>query len=104
MTVKAPVLTNFKLTTTIARDPNGDITVRITCGDARLDRSDVAAFGFSGTKRSLGIARRLKKAVDAGAAFNMHEVCANNGGETYLSASPFMMGKYMDADLRKLGY
>lgn len=53
------------------------------------------------TKRE---AERLSAAIEAGVVFTDAKVRRNVYGETYVSARSHVMGKYLNADLRKLGY
>lgn len=50
------------------------------------------------------VAQRLKKALFDGAIFTNIEVGTDIFGKTYVSSHSRVMAKYMNADLKKLGY
>ena len=58
-------------------------------------------FGWS-VKASL--APRLVRAIQAGAVFHDVSVATDNGGKTYVAAKATMLGRHMNADLKKLGF
>jgi len=50
------------------------------------------------------LARRLEAALRAGVAIGPAEVCTDVNGKTYASYNHRVMGRYMNADLRRLGF
>lgn len=50
------------------------------------------------------LANRLKKAVESGAVFCMLEFLTDKHGETYIGATDLILGRRMNADLKRLGY
>lgn len=56
--------------------------------------------------KDLAMARRLERAILDGAAFDQNriEVLTDVNGQTYVSAPHAVMGKRMNADLKRLGY
>lgn len=54
--------------------------------------------------RGQRMARRLEAALRAGVALGPAEVRTNVNGKTYVSADHLVSGRYMNADLRRLGF
>lgn len=54
--------------------------------------------------RDARMARRLEAALLAGAVYPAVEVGTDVAGQTYASGRALVMGKYMNADLRRLGF
>lgn len=87
------------------------IDVRITHNDddpkyvvvsavwAGVDRP--ISHGWSVTK---GNAQRLERALRAGVVYENPVIKTDIGGSTYVSARSRVMAKYVNADLKKLGY
>lgn len=50
------------------------------------------------------MADRLVRAINSGAAYSNPKVVRDVSGQTYVHADRAFMGKYLNADLRKLGY
>lgn len=86
------------------------VLVRFTWHVEGLDRKD--GFGISTgrtetpaqRKRALALAARLVRAAEAGAVFTDHRVKRDVYGHTYVSARCRVMGKYLNADLKRLGF
>jgi hypothetical protein len=60
----------------------------------------------SGTSCGLNqaLAERLKRAIEAGAAYPPVEVCVDVNGQTYIRTDHNVMGRRINADLRRLGF
>lgn len=67
-----------------------------------VDRPDVGGWGLRLTDRRL--ADRLVLAVRSGAAFSCVRKCVDVAGNSYISAEHAVMGRKLNADLRRLGY
>jgi hypothetical protein len=69
---------------------------------ADVDRPDTGGWAVKGER----MARRLERAVRAGVAFGPGpvEVKTDVNGKTYVNAPHRVMSKYMNADLRRLGF
>lgn len=67
---------------------------------ADVDRPDTGGWAVNGEK----LARRLERAVRAGVAIGPAAVRTDVNGQTYVNAPHRVMGKYMNADLRRLGF
>ena len=67
-----------------------------------VDRPDVGGWGLPLADRRL--ADRLARAVEAGAAFGCVRRCTDVGGKSYISAGHAVLGRKLNADLRRLGY
>lgn len=93
--------TKTDLTPVAVAEPNefGGITVRITFPNAGVDRPH--SYGIAVTKRN---APRLIKAVNAGAVTPDAHVKTDVNGKTYVSFTSTVHARYINVDLRKLGY
>lgn len=69
-----------------------------------VDRPDVGGWGLPKTASGRKLVKRLVAACESGAAFSATELCTDNGGQTYIHATHAVMGRYMNADLKRLGY
>jgi hypothetical protein len=67
---------------------------------ADVDRPDVGGWLVRGEK----LARRLERAIRAGAALGPAVVMTDIHGQTYVNAPHKVMGRHLNADLRRLGY
>lgn len=100
----------MRYTTTITvREPNpdwgdkGGFVVNVHADDASLDRTHCAAWSVGPSHRNL--AERLKRAVDAGAVLKGGERRTDIHGKTYWSVNQTaVMGRRMNADLKRLGF
>lgn len=50
------------------------------------------------------MARRLERALRAGAVYDSPRIATDVNGKTYVEGSAKVMGRYMNADLRRLGF
>lgn len=50
------------------------------------------------------LATRLKRAIESGAVFYDWSIRTDVHGKTYVQASARVMGRHMNADLRRLGF
>ena len=85
----------------ITTDAEG-IHVKAIAQGVKLDRTQTAAWGLKPAHKTL--AQRLCRAIEAGAALTPIGVRTDIGGQTYLATTGHVMGRYMNADLRRLGY
>lgn len=87
---------------------NGDdesLTVVVTWTGAPLDRTDGLAWSVGpDSPRSRKLAARLVAAVNAGAVFGPAEIRTDVNGRTYVQASARILGRRMNADLKRLGF
>jgi len=67
---------------------------------ADVDRPDTGGWLVRGEK----LARRLERAVRAGKALGPATIAVDVNGNTYVQADHLVMSKYMNADLRRLGF
>jgi len=79
-----------------------EIVVRTIWSGPNLDRTDGHAWAFS--DRSMPLAKRLVRAIEAGAAFGTPELRTDARGKTYVTADPKVFGRKANADLRRLGF
>ena len=87
----------------ITRDADtGEYTVTTSWVGAPLDRPSTHGYRFGPRHRRL--AERLAAAIDAGAVYSDPTVTRDINGATYVAATARVLGKYANADLRRLGY
>lgn len=67
-----------------------------------LDRVRLLGFGLRPGKTALAL--RLKAAILAGRVFGPGTIHVDVNGRTYLHADACVMGRTMNADLKKLGF
>jgi hypothetical protein len=79
--------------------PGGEWRVYSTW-DAPVDRPSTHGFVL-GNKRT---AQRLVNAINAQVVFDDPVIKTDINGRTYVAASSRVMGKYANADLKRLGY
>jgi hypothetical protein len=101
MTVKLIATASIEI---IENDPDFGRCVRVntTWSGAKLDRPNTHSYMLRAGKAAL--AARLKRAIDAQAVYANPNVVKDVNGHTYVHATCRVMGKYMNADLKRLGY
>ena len=96
---------DFKPNTSIAFDDDGRIVVRTFFSKAGVDRSEAMAFGLGEPNdRRHALALRLVRAIEAGAVFTAPEIKTDVNGKTFVSAGSEVIGRRMNADLKRLGF
>ena len=80
-------------------DPGGEWRVTATW-DAPVDRPSTHGFVL----RNKRTAQRLVNAINAQVVFDDPVIKTDVNGRTYVAASSRVMGKYANADLKRLGY
>ena len=96
---------NLKVTAKIEKTAEGSLTVRTTWvnfGGPALDRTAGLAFGLKATHGTL--AARLVRAIEAGVVFVDPSIERDINGATYVVASSRVLGRTLNADLRRLGF
>jgi hypothetical protein len=78
------------------------ISADVVWHGADLDRPHTDGWSLAINKMSL--AMRLKKAVDVGAVFQNPKIVTDINGKTYVSAEGHLMGRYLNAELKRLGF
>lgn len=81
--------------------PAAIVVETIWVADPPLDRP--MTYGIS-CGRKPKLADRLVRAIDAGVVFDRPQVVVDVAGKTYVSASCKVLGRTLNADLKKLGY
>lgn len=79
---------------------DGEIVVRARVHGVALDRDETHGYVVKDAR----MAARLSKAIEAGAVFHDFEVRTDVNGRTYLGYSSRVLGRMMNADLRRLGF
>lgn len=70
-----------------------------------LDRPSTGGFGFARTPHNLTLARRLARAIEAGAVYSNPRVVRDVNGATYVQASNLhYLHRHSNASLWKLGF
>ena len=87
---------------TLDHDGRSVIAVDVFAEGIDLDRPRV--YGWSFGAHSMPLARRLARAVEAGAVLALGGVARDVNGSTYLQSTARVLGRTMNADLRRLGY
>lgn len=90
---------NYPLNVAVERNPLGRYNVTVTT--TGLDRSDVHA--IHGIKTQ-DLADRLADAINAGKALQVQGVLVDANGKSYLNTRARVMGRYLNADLKRLGF
>ena len=94
-------------------DPDGSLVVRVSWSlpdpsPVTLDRTDGHGWSVGGhraDRRATALAARLVTAISAGAVFPNPRVTYDLAGYTYVTSDGArVMGRRMNADLRRLGY
>jgi hypothetical protein len=80
----------------------GDEIVVTVAWDASVDRNRIQSWSLPGKHKAL--ANRLKRAVDAQAVCVNPTVLTDTAGKTYVGSESSVVGRHMNADLRRLGY
>ena len=68
----------------------------------RIDRKDVMGFVLS--KRHGALAQRLVRAIEAGRVYTVRTVATDVYGKTFLLTSVNVLGRTLNADLKRLGF
>lgn len=97
---------NLKPMAVITKDEQG-ISVSIEWSGIKLDRP--ISGGWSVGKDRAGkdhtdLAQRLVRAINAGKACVNPEVKTDINGKTYIAWTSTILGRHMNADLRRLGF
>lgn len=69
-----------------------------------LDRRQGTGFGLTDSPAHKRLSQRMVNAILADAVFYKPEIRTDTHGKTYVHASSRVMGKYMNADLKRLGF
>ena len=96
----------MKLTPTAKIESNDDgLWVSVHWDDAGVDRPSTFKWSVGSdvpAKRKL--AQRLVSAVQAGAALTNTAIAEDVNGKTYVKTESRVVGRYMNADLMRLGF
>lgn len=81
------------------------IDASVRQGTIAVDRLFIQGWSLGKTsKKTLALASRLINALRAGMVFEPYEVKRDVYGRTYISAMTKIRGRYLNADLRRLGF
>lgn len=88
---------------TATRGEDGDWTVKaVFVSDVQVDRPNSRGWGLG--PRHEALANRLVRAVNDGVIFSDFRKGTDDNGQTYLTATSNILGRTLNADLRRLGY
>ena len=97
-------MTDLHPTSTVERTADG-ITVWAEWPAAGVDRPRTMGWGLGpANARTARLAARLQGAIGAGVVFGPATVRTDVRGQTYVEAASRVLGRTMNADLRRLGY
>ncbi len=88
--------------TAVIREDAREITVDVIWSGEPLDRPHTGGFGLKLSHRALAL--RLKRAIDAQAVHVNPGVVKDVNGKSYVQADCRVLGRHMNADLRRIGY
>lgn len=80
------------------------VNIHWTAEGVNLDRPCTLGFGLPDTKHGRSLAARLTKAIDAQAVVLNPSITTDSGGKTYVAGNIQVMCRYMNADLKRLGF
>jgi len=80
------------------------IQVSVETLEPKVDRPITGGWGLEDTPRNQELAARLVKAINDGAAISDPEVRTDVNGKTFVNYRSNVLGKRMNADLKRLGY
>jgi hypothetical protein len=88
------------ISTSVTPDPEYGFSVRGVWGGVEVDIPDTPGYLIRDRK----LAERLAAAIRAGVVFVDPEVKTNVNGKTYVNARSTVLGRMVNADLRRLGH
>lgn len=92
----------MKFKAEVERDNEGDYRVGIVVVEPKVDRPRTYGFLIGGKKTRLK--DRLVRAIEAGAVMPNPVVKEDKNGKTYVSHGIAVLGRTLNADLKRLGY
>lgn len=101
MTTTTPTILRVDLART---DIAGDPSITVHAVWSGVDRPDVGGYALPDTARGHRLAARLVAAMRAGVVYPNPVVKTDVDGQTYVSASATVLGRMMNADLKRLGF
>ena len=69
-----------------------------------VDRPNVGGWGLSDDSKGLKLAARLKSAIESGRAFCEVSLLTDCNQKSYVAAASPILGRTLNADLKRLGY
>lgn len=88
---------------TAFREENGEWTVEASfVSDVQVDRPNTRGWGLGPKHEAL--ANRLVRAINDGVIFSDFRKGTDVNGHTYITATSNVLGRTLNADLRRLGY
>lgn len=96
-----PILADVTITLEMADEYRPKDSYVVSPIWAGVDRPMVHSIS---TGSNLGLAKRLQRAMLDGVVFNNPQIRTDNYGHTYVASGCRVMGRHLNADLKKLGY
>lgn len=94
---QSPILAEVSIETAVDRLVVGPVWKGV-------DRPYTGGIGLPNSPSGRALAQRLKKAIEAGAVFKPSGVKTDINGKTYVEAHAGVIGRTLNADLRRLGF
>jgi hypothetical protein len=69
-----------------------------------VDRPDSYGWSMNATPKNKSLATRLVNAIKAGRVMTNPIVCKDKDGKTFVSSGMTVLGRHMNADLKRLGF
>lgn len=86
----------------LSKTLDGGWNVAVVWQGFDVDRASTGGFGLSAKHE--GLARRLVAAIKAGAVYDVVGIAKDVDGKTYVDARCRVLGRTMNADLKRLGF
>jgi hypothetical protein len=104
-THQGDAMSDFTPTASITIDADDCLVVRTFFGSAGVDRPEAIAYGLGKrTDRRHDLAWRLVWAIEAGVVFTNPTVKTDVNDRTYVAVESQVIGRRLNADLKRLGF
>lgn len=80
------------------------INCRLVWTGVEVDRPHTGGISLLDTPHYRSLAERYRRAVAEGAVYSNPRIVSDINGRTYIRSDGFVMGKYLNSDLKALGY
>lgn len=95
---------NYTTSATVTTEDNGYLTVRCHFMQAGTDRTEALGWSLPDTPAGRKLAQRLAMAIDCQRVMVNPTIKADIYGRTYVEATSRVFGRYMNRDLKKIGF
>lgn len=80
------------------------LSVKVSFPNAGVDRPDAGGYSLSATAANRKLVYRLKQAIEDGVGWPERRITVDVNGKSYVACKHNLMGRYLNTDLRRLGY